>query len=316
MNEKEARQRLVDAGRRLVAEGLVARSWGNLSVRLDAATIAVTPSGILWDDFREEMVSLVNLETGEWSGSWKPSGERKVHREIYRRRPEVGAVVHTHQNAASACSAARKPVPTPMGLVPCARYALPGTKALTRATVDALGQGHAVLMANHGVFTVGTGLDEAFDAVASLERDCADYLASRNGAALPARADERWNPSWIEPVVGGVGAWLSTAPYTLAWAALGRPLPAVLDDLAQFVGPRVAFSPKVPTLSSPGGAVLVPGGAVVWGPDAEALAMVVEKAARAMFCCHGLGGPHPFPAWEARLMRWVYRNSYSKLAKK
>jgi hypothetical protein len=170
-------------------------------------------------------------------------------------------------------------------------------------------------MANHGVFTVGTDLDEAFETVASLEKDCADYLSSR-AANLPARADEPWNPSWLEPLAGEAGVWLSTAPYTRAWADLGRPLPAVLDDLAQLIGPRVAFSPQGSPSSSSEGAVLVPGGARVWGPDAEALAMVVDKAARAMLAGEGLGGAHPFPAWEAMLMRWVYRNSYAKLARK
>ena len=72
LTEARARTALVDAGRRLVAEGLVARSWGNVSVRLDAQTMAITPSGIPWNDLTEEMISLVNLETGERSGAVKP----------------------------------------------------------------------------------------------------------------------------------------------------------------------------------------------------------------------------------------------------
>ena len=189
MTEAQARKSLVEAGRRLLAEGLVARSWGNLSVRLDNGSMAVTPSGIPYPELTEEMIVVVDLETGAWSGDWKPSGERKVHREIYRSRSEVHAVVHTHQSAASACAAARLPVPTRAGLVRCAPYALPGTKALTRGTVAALGQGPAVLMANHGVFTVGSDLEQAFRRIADLERDCADHLAARIGeaAAIEAR---------------------------------------------------------------------------------------------------------------------------------
>ena len=317
LNATQARAALVEAGRRLAAEGLVARSWGNVSVRLDAHTMAVTPSGIPWSDLKEEMISLVNLETGEWTGRWKPSGERKVHREIYRRRADVAAVVHTHQNAASACAAARLPVPTRAGLVPCARYALPGTKALTRATVDALGEGPAVLMANHGVFTVGGDLEEAFARVSALEAECAAHLAARAPRPLPVRADVPWNGSWLTAVdPAGIQQWRSRAPFTLAWSQTGRPLPAVLDDLAQLVGPRVVCHNSPPRVASPQGAAFVRGeGALVWGPDAEALAMVVEKAARGMLGSEGLGGARPFPAWEARLMHWVYRHSYAKLAR-
>ena len=150
MIESEAREALVEGGRRLLAEGLVARTWGNLSLRLDDGSIAITPSGIPYGDLTAAMIVRMDPETGAWSGPWRPSGERKVHLEVYRRRPEVQAVVHTHQMAASICAAARSPLPASAGTVPCAAYALPGTKKLTTATVGALGDGPAVLMANHG----------------------------------------------------------------------------------------------------------------------------------------------------------------------
>jgi L-fuculose-phosphate aldolase len=313
VTQAQAREALVDAGRKLSAEGLVARSWGNVSVRLDERTMAVTPSGVLWSNVTPAMISTVDLESGEWKGTWKPSGERKVHREIYRRRPEVGAVVHTHQNAASACAAARRPVPTPAGLVPCAPYALPGTKTLTRATTDALGTGSAVLLANHGVFAAGRDLSEAFRQAALLERECADYLDAQADTPLPARADAPWNMNWMTLQDSRTPVFLSRAPYTVAWAAHGKPLPAVLDDLAQLAGAKVPCRGGL----KPGlDAVIVPGqGALVAGPDAEALAMVIEKAARAVIGAEGLGGAKPFPAWEARLMRWVYKNSYAKIGK-
>jgi L-fuculose-phosphate aldolase len=313
VTETQAREALVEAGRKLSAQGLVARSWGNVSVRLDETTMAVTPSGVLWSNVTPAMISTVNLYTGEWKGTWKPSGERKVHREIYWRRPEVGAVVHTHQNAASVCAAARQPVPTPVGLVPCAPYALPGTKTLTRATADALGDGSAVLLANHGVFAAGRDLSEAFHQAALLERDCADYLDAQAGAPLPARADAPWDTGWMTLQDSRKPVFLSRAPYTVAWAARRQPLPAVLDDLAQLAGPKVPCREDLPPRLD---AVIVPGqGALVSGTDAEALAMVIEKAARAVIGAEGLGGAKPFPAWEATLMRWVYKNSYGKIGK-
>lgn len=316
MTEDAARLVLVEAGRRLLAEGLVARSWGNLSVRLDAESMAVTPSGILWNDLTPEMISVVNLATGEWKGEYKPSGERKVHREIYRRRPEVNAVVHTHQSAASVCAVARVPVSLGTDQVPCAPYGLPGTKSLTRGTVGALAGGPAVLMANHGVFTVGKDLAQAFDRIRDLEVACADLIEARATTPLPGRADSPWNPGWLTAVQTTEGpAWRSQAPYTVGWSVLGRALPALLDDLAQLAGARVAVLQEMPIRRPRSDVVFIrERGAVVWGADAEALAMVVEKATRAALGAEGLGGAHRFPAWEAELMRLVYKNAYSKQA--
>ncbi len=320
MNEAQGRRDLVEAGHRLLAEGLVARTWGNLSVRLDERSMLVTPSGISYPDLSEPMIVRVDLESGEWVGQYKPSGERKLHAETYRRRPEVMAGVHTHQVAASICAAARVSVPTPFGEVPCAPYALPGTKKITEGTVSALGQGPAVLMANHGAFAVGGTLEEAFGRVSDLERACATYVVvkrPREGSHMPADPDAPWDAACLQPVdlADGTQAWLSTAPFTVRFSILRRPLPPVLDDLAQLTGRRVAPARSTPKRRPRSDAVLVPGrGALVFGADHEAVAMVIEKAARAWIGGAGLGGAKPLPAWEALLMRAIYARSYSKQA--
>jgi len=318
MTEVQARRALVDAGRRLLIEGLVARSWGNLSVRLGPSAMAITPSGIPYPELTEEMIVVVDLGTGDWRGSWKPSGERRIHRDIYLRRPDVEAIVHTHQNAASACAAARVPVPAPWGETPSAAYGLPGTKALSRAAVEALGSdGPAILLANHGVFAVGSDMDQAFDRVSVLESACADFIAEKAPGRLPARVDAPWDPLWLSPLTlaDGSPALLSVAPFSRAWAHLVWPLKAALDDLAQFVGTRVPAATALPNRRPKVGALFVKdSGLIVCGADAEALALVVEKAARATLGGESLGGAVPIPAWEARLMHWVYKNSYSKRA--
>ncbi len=298
----------------------MARTWGNLSVRLDEDAMLITPSGIAYPDLTESMIVRVDLANDAWSGPYRPSGERKLHAETYRRRPDVLAGVHTHQSAASICAAARVAVPTPFGMVPCAPYALPGTKRITKGTVDALGSGPAVLMANHGAFAVGGSLSEAFDRVIALERACADHVAQRRAAAggdLPAAADARWDPSWLRSVrlADGTRAWLSTAPFTLRFSESRRPLPPVLDDLAQLTGRHVPTSRELPSTRPRSDAVLVAGqGALVLGDDYEAVAMVVEKAARAVIGGAALGAAHPLPLHEAMLMRVVYVRSYSKQA--
>lgn len=320
MSEAQARRDLVDAGHRLLAEGLVARTWGNLSVRLDERSMLVTPSGITYPDLTEAMIVRVDLDSGQWSGAYKPSGERKLHSQTYLRRPEVMAGVHTHQVAASICAAARVPVPTPFGEIPCAPYALPGTKRITEGTVGALGVGPAVLMANHGAFAVGGTLDEAFARVSELERACAAHVVAKRpyeGSHMPADPDAPWDPACLQPVqlADGTDTWLSTAPFTVRFSTLRRALPPVLDDLAQLTGRHVASLRSTPRRRARADAVLVPGrGALVFGADHEALAMVVEKAARAWIGAAGLGGAKPLPLWEALLMRAVYVRSYSKQA--
>jgi ribulose-5-phosphate 4-epimerase/fuculose-1-phosphate aldolase len=319
MIEAEARKALVEAGRRLAGAGLVARSWGNLSLRLHGGSMAVTPSGIPYAELREDMIVVVDLETGAWESEWKPTSERRIHREIYLRRPEVGAIVHTHQNAASACAAARASVPAPWGEVPCAAYALPGTAALTRATLRALGDGPAVLLANHGVFAVGADMDDAFATILALEGACADYLEAKADRTLPARADVPWDPRWLKPAIldDGSPVQLSVAPYTLAWTEGSSPKRALLDDLAQLAGPRIPVAPGMPASLPMGGIVLAASiGACIHGADAEAAALVLEKNARASIGGEALGGAIPIPAWEARLMRFVYKRSYAKKAAK
>ncbi len=321
MNEAAARALLVETGHRLLAEGLVARRWGNLSIRLDEHTMAITPSGIAYPDLTEKMIVLVGLETDTWSGPYRPSGERELHRAVYRGRPDVFAGVHTHQVAASICAAARVAVPTPsLGEVPCAPYAFPGTRKLSGATVGALGAGPAVLMANHGVFTVGADLESAFGRVTALERACADHVVVKRpyeGSHMPADPDAPWDPSCLSEVTlaDGSPGWLSEAPFTVRFSVLRKALPPVLDDLAQLTGRHVAPVRSTPRRRPRRDAVLISGrGALVFGSDHEAVAMVVEKAARAWIGGAGVGGAKPLPAWEALLMRIVYARSYSTQA--
>jgi hypothetical protein len=163
-------------------------------------------------------------------------------------------------------------------------------------------------------------LGEAFDRVSQLERACAAYVVAkrpREGSHMPADPDAPWDPACLQPVQLGDGssAWLSTAPFTVRFSILRKPLPPVLDDLAQLTGRRVASLRSTPKSRPRADAVLVPGrGALVFGYDHEAVAMVVEKAARAWIGASGLGGAKPLPLWEALLMRAVYVRSYSKQA--
>ena len=110
MDEREAREAVRAAGVKLVEEGLVAGTWGNVSVKFSPTEMAITPSGFDYLSMRAEDVVIVDLITGEARGG-KPSTEKKLHAEIYRTRPEVRAVIHTHSMSASTVAAARREVP-------------------------------------------------------------------------------------------------------------------------------------------------------------------------------------------------------------
>lgn len=184
MTEEEARIQVRDGGIKLLKEGLVARTWGNVSVRLDDERFVITPSGRAYEDLTPEDMVVVNYHTYTYEGTVKPSSEGKVHAEIFRTRKDVGAVIHTHQTNASVVAAARREIPPILDdqaqilgpTVRVADYALPSTKKMVRVCVKALKGRNAALMANHGAICVGATLDDAFVACIVLEKACKAFI--------------------------------------------------------------------------------------------------------------------------------------------
>jgi len=134
------RQQIIDGGSRLLKEGLVARTWGNISIRVDKDHMLITPSGRSYEDLGQEDIVLVNYHTSKYEGHIKPSSEKELHCEIYRTRKEIQAVIHTHQMNASTVAAAQREVPPILDdmaqiigpTVRVAEYALPSTKKITK----------------------------------------------------------------------------------------------------------------------------------------------------------------------------------------
>lgn len=191
MKITDARQQVIDAGHRLVAEGLVARTWGNISRKTDENHFVITPSGRSYDELTPADIVEVQTDNCKWSGSVKPSSEKGIHAGVYRLRSDIQAVIHTHQVNASVVAAARRdlllsecPFLTEAekaffgGDILCARYGLPGTGPLRKATTGALAKsgGKAVLMANHGALCLGTTMDEAFEIARQLEDLCQRFI--------------------------------------------------------------------------------------------------------------------------------------------
>jgi L-fuculose-phosphate aldolase len=201
MNLAEARIAVLEAGQRLVEEGLVARTWGNVSIRVEGDKMLITPSGRKYEELTAEDMVPVDLKTGKHEGPLKPSSEKGLHREIYRSRPEIHAVIHTHQMNASTVAAARREVPPILDdmaqiigpSVRVADYALPSTKKIVRTTVKALKGRMAALMANHGAVCVGRDMEEAFVVCQVLEKTCRALIeAEFLGGAKDINKFEAW----------------------------------------------------------------------------------------------------------------------------
>jgi L-fuculose-phosphate aldolase len=186
VSDAGARRAIVDTVRWLMARGIYAGTSGNVSARA-AGGMLITPTGVRCEDV--DAAALVHVATdGRARGRLAPSSEWRIHRDIYRRRPEVGAVVHTHSTAATALSCLRRPIPAFHYMVAkaggddirCARYATYGTATLSRNALAALaGARRACLLANHGLLALGTDLAAARALAEEVEALCAQYLQAR-----------------------------------------------------------------------------------------------------------------------------------------
>lgn len=193
MSNMDKRREIIDTGIGLLEEKLVARTWGNISARIDADNYLITPSGLDYTSMREEDIVSVNIKTGEYTGINRPSGEKGVHSAAYEVFDDVNFVVHTHQTYATAVSlagfdsleaTAGSPAGSELfditeeeieklGGIALAEYGLPGTKEITNACKSALLTGaHTVLMIHHGVLVLGKDKEEAMKRVKLLESIC------------------------------------------------------------------------------------------------------------------------------------------------
>lgn len=181
MDERTAPSALAEAARRTLALGLNQGAEGNVSLRLGGGFL-ITPSGLPNDTLTPGQMVRMDMDGG-WQGPLKPSSEWRIHRDIYRARPEVGAVVHAHSPHAVSLACLRRPIPPFHYMVaaaggrdiPCANYATFGTQALSEAVLAALKGRRACLMANHGQVAVGTDLEAALTLAVQVEELAAQF---------------------------------------------------------------------------------------------------------------------------------------------
>jgi len=182
---EEIKEQIIKIGSRMAAAGLVTGAWGNISGRLPGKNLyVITPSGIPYDAIEETDLVVVDDVGHIIEGDRKPSTELMLHTAIYNSFSQVGAIVHSHSIYASSLAVAGKTLPAILedqvqlvgGAVPVARYARAGTADLAVASVEALGQSKAVLLANHGLVGVGRTVEEAYQVCLVVEKAAQVYI--------------------------------------------------------------------------------------------------------------------------------------------
>jgi len=194
---QKEKEQVLETARKMLAEGLVTGSAGNVSMRLTPfegkEIIAITPHHIYYDQMTVDDIVVADFEGEPLEGD-VPSAETMLHINIYQARERVKAVIHTHSVYASALAVAGKSLPPILdeqvaylgSEVKLAKYAVSGSEELAGNVVEALGKNNAVLLPNHGMVGVGRSLREALTVCQLVERTAQIYLLAQGlgGAVL------------------------------------------------------------------------------------------------------------------------------------
>jgi L-fuculose-phosphate aldolase len=185
--ESALRADVVEVGRRMYARGYTASNDGNISVRLDAHRLLMTPKSVCKGFMTPDMMCITDLDGRKLQGDRDPSSEMLMHLEVYRQRADVRAVVHAHPPTATGFAVAGIPldravlaeVLTTLGSVPIAAYATPSTRELPDAVRQYIKAHDGMLLANHGALTVGGDLFDAYYKMETIEHFARISLVAR-----------------------------------------------------------------------------------------------------------------------------------------
>ena len=187
MRLEALRNELVRLHAELPRHQLVVWTGGNVSVRdPDSGLVAIKPSGVRYEELTASSMVVLDVDGAVVEGDLKPSSDAASHLYVYRHRPDVNGVVHTHSRYATAFAAVGRPIPVYLtaqadefgGEIPCAGFAFIGDDSIGQLVVDAIGSSPAILLKNHGVFTVGPSAESAVKAAVMVEDIAATVWAA------------------------------------------------------------------------------------------------------------------------------------------
>ena len=336
MCNMDKRREIIDTGIELLEEKLVARTWGNISARIDADNYLITPSGLDYTSMREEDIVSVNIKTGEYTGINRPSGEKGVHSAAYEVFDDVNFVVHTHQTYATAVSLEgfdsleatavslagldsfdiTEEEIEKLGGIALAEYGLPGTKEITNACKSALLTGaHTVLMIHHGVLVLGKDKEEAMKRVKLLESICErnvkrvikDNTLNNYLKALNTCPEDNSSYRYCEVLTDKALIALSNSETEIF---------SQLDDVSQMIGTKIVTVDSLDkALKLSDNAVLIKGvGALIKAEnkdDLEALKVLMNKMAIVKLYTKAKNVKAEISIEESDFMHYDYVNRYS-----
>lgn len=195
MHTLELKEQVCHWAERAYREGLFEGTCGNLSAfDRQQGIVVITPSGLSYDRYQPEDMVVIDLEGRVLEGNYAPSSEWIMHTMVYRQKPEVNAVIHTHSPYASAFAVRREAIPAILiemiptlgGDVPLAEFGMPGTEEVGAQAVKVLQGRGGCLLANHGVLAIGDTLERAFVRAGYVEnaaKICA--IAMGSGTIVP-----------------------------------------------------------------------------------------------------------------------------------
>lgn len=186
------RREICEVGRRIYQRGYVAANDGNISIRLDTERILCTPTGISKGFMAEDMLAICNMEGQQLAGQMKISSEIRMHLEVYKLREDIRAVVHAHPPTATGFAVAGieltqcvlPEVVIGLGGIPLADYGTPGGPDIVEPMKPLLREYDAVLMANHGVVTLGKDVMDAHFKMETVEHFAKIALVARQLGAV------------------------------------------------------------------------------------------------------------------------------------
>ena len=184
---EDTRREIAELGRRLEREGLLNHTAGNLSARVAPDQVAISPSSIPYPDISAADVVVVDMDGRTVEGRRRPSSELALHLAMYRMRPGIGGVVHTHAPYATTLAVLGVPIPAvhyeiaalALDQIPVVPYVTYGTVDLAERVREAIGDANAALLANHGTIALGPTLGAAATFTQILESLAMLYYRAR-----------------------------------------------------------------------------------------------------------------------------------------
>jgi L-ribulose-5-phosphate 4-epimerase len=207
---EKLRTEISELHQELPLNNLVVWTSGNISGRdPNSGLVVIKPSGVFYRDLTPDKMIVLDLEGKVMEGELKPSSDTATHLYIYRERPDVNGIVHTHSTFATAFAVVGKPIPPVLtaicdefgGEIPIGGFAPIGDEAIGMEVVRSIGSGSAILMQNHGVFTVGKSARAAVKAAVMVEDSARTvYYALQLGGliSIPDETAAKLHKRYIE----------------------------------------------------------------------------------------------------------------------